>query len=161
MYSACKIYGCFIGRKDSEKEKTGISARQSNSIDSRFVGLGLCHLALGIAPRHIVQRFQVLDAFIAFNVMTRVCDPPHGLHPVGGIIIVQTLWFQKFAHGFCGLAGIVPGHFVKQMMDHVGTTNRVMKEIKNTVGSINRGKCSLDPGPFAFTVVWDGRIRVL
>ena len=121
----------------------------------------LGHLGFGIASRYIVQRFQVLDAFVTLHVVTCVGDPPHGFHPVRGIVIVQTLRFQKCAHGLGGLAGIVPGHFVKQMMDHVGATNRVMKEIKNAVGSINRGECSLDPGPFAFTVVRDGRIRVL
>lgn len=93
--------------------------------------------------------------------MTGPGNAPHGLVPGGRIVIVQALGFQKFLDLLRGNAGIVPGHFVEQMVYHVRGTDGVVKEIEDAVVSINGRERALDPGPLAFTVVRDGRVRML
>jgi len=124
----------------------------------------LCHLALlycFTALGHIVERLEVLDSLVAFNVVAGSGNAPHGHDPVGGIVIVQTLRFQVLPNGLGRLAGIVPGHFVKEVVRHVRAANGVVENVKDAVGSVNGGERALDPGPFAFAVVRNGGIRVL
>lgn len=93
--------------------------------------------------------------------MASTCDTPHGDWPVGRIVIVESLWLQELLDGMGGLEGVVTWHLVEQVVHDVGATNAVVEKVENSVVAVNGGKSTADPGPFAFAVVWDGRIGVL
>ena len=107
------------------------------------------------------EALQVLNTFQTFDVMAGTRDPPHTLVPGCGIVIVQAHGFEVGPDRFGGNAGIVPGHFVKQVVDDVRTANRMMEPIKNAVIAINRRQGAPDPGPFRFTIVGNTGIGML
>ena len=93
--------------------------------------------------------------------MASVGNSPHGLVEWSWIVIVQSLGFQKGLDGGGGLPGVVVGHFVEQVVCDVGGTNFVVEKVKDSVGTVNGTQGTLDPGPFAFPVLGNGRISVL
>ena len=109
----------------------------------------------------VLQAAVVLDPLDALDVVAGLGDAPHGLVPRSRVVVVQSLGTQVVLESGGGNVGLVEGHLVEEMVGDVGGADLVMEEVEDSVGSVDGGEGSLDPGPFVGPVLQDGGVGVL
>ena len=76
-------------------------------LDNLFCLLGV------LGQRNVLHGLVVLDAGFFLDVVASLGDTPHGNVPRGGVVVVESLGFQKGTNGMCRLEGVVVGHLVE------------------------------------------------
>lgn len=78
----------------------------------------------------------------------------------GSVVLVVVLAQNGF-DSLGGLLGVVEGHLREEMVDNVSVTDVVVQNVVDTVVAIDGTQCSAHKSECLWSVVRDGRVRVL